>query len=330
MHLCSSNCLVSVVIVNWNGRSWLETCLPTLANQTCTQFETIIVDNGSSDDSIPWLKSHWPQVHLIPLPHNTGFAVANNVAIRQTTAPFIATLNNDTLVEPAWLEALLAVANESNVGMVASQIRQWQQPDCLDSAGIDLDYAGIAWNRGWNLPVTQANTPTHVFGPSAAAALYRRTMLDEIGLFDEDFFAYYEDVDLAWRAQRAGWHCWYTPYAQVRHWHSATSSRTPKHKLFLLGRNKLWTLFKNLPTTAVWRQLPVILAYELLSLAYQTWQGQGLTAIYSRLAAVKQLRHTLAKRTPTHHPVPIAPLTPPWQHQTRPIPPLQKQMILYN
>ncbi|MEJ2748909.1 MAG: glycosyltransferase family 2 protein, partial [Anaerolineae bacterium] len=252
---------VAVVIANWNGRSWLQQCLPTLAAQTFKDFSIIVVDNGSTDGSTTWLAENWPEVKLLPQKKNLGFATANNIGIRATKSPFVVLLNNDTLVDPGWLEALLTAVSEPDVGMAASCIVRWNQPDQLDSAGIVVDKAGIAWNRGWGQPATLASKPCFVFGPSAAAALYRRDMLDDIGLFDEDYFAYYEDVDLAWRAQRAGWHCRYTPDARVRHWHSATALKTPNYKNFLNGRNKIWTILKNYDWPALLWASPVIIAY---------------------------------------------------------------------
>lgn len=315
----NQDCLVSVIIVNWNGRSWLETCLPTLAAQTFSSFETIVVDNGSTDGSVAWLGEHWPQVRVIELPENLGFAAANNVAIRQSQAPYVVTLNNDTCVAPTWLAELVVPAQAPNVGMVACQIVQWQHPDRLDSAGIDVDKAGIGWNRGWDQPVELAQEETAVFGPSAAAALYRRDMLADIGLFDEDFFAYYEDVDLAWRAQRAGWRCLYTPKAQARHWHSATANRTPRFKSYLLSRNKLWTLIKNIAWPNGLRYLPAIFFYEVLSLGWQVLQTRSLVPINGRLAALRRGRHIWSKRERERCAAPLCGLTVPWRFGKRPL-----------
>jgi len=193
--------MISVIIVNWNGRHWLETCLPSLQAQTYADFETIIVDNGSTDGTTDWLAEHWPDVNVLPQSENLGFAQANNIGIQAAKGTCIVTLNNDTLVDAGWLEALLTGLDGPEVGMVASHIVLWEQPHLIDSMGIEVDWAGIAWNRGWMERVRETAVTCDVFGPSACAALYRRDMLNEIGLFDESYFAYYEDVDLAWRAE---------------------------------------------------------------------------------------------------------------------------------
>ncbi|RMG97104.1 MAG: glycosyltransferase family 2 protein [Chloroflexi bacterium] len=317
--MLSEKVVVSVVVVNWNGRSWLAQCLPSLQAQSFREFEIIVVDNGSRDGSVNWLNKNWPQVRVISLPQNTGFAHANNVGISAARGEYIVALNNDTRVGPDWLAAMVtAVSTAPNIGMIACQIRIWDEPHLLDSAGIEVDQAGIAWNRGWRQPVTTATTPCEVFGPSGAAALYRRIMLEQIGFFDTDYFAYYEDVDLAWRAQKAGWRCLYTPAACVWHKHSASARRTPTYKLFLLGRNKWWTILKNYEWPALVKALPLILAYDLLTMAGQVWQSRSIAPINGRLAAIKTLHHAIRKRPPATHPVTLSPVTPFWQlhHKT--------------
>lgn len=291
---------VSVIIVNWNGRYWLEQCLPTLQNQTSNNFEIIIVDNGSTDGSDLWLQTEWTEVRLISLPQNIGFARANNIGIEASQSPYIATLNNDTLVAQDWLAQMLTAVTAPDIGMVACQMRQWQRPEQIDSAGIELDWAGIGWNRGLNQPVAHHQVSQEVFGPCAGAALYRRQMLDEIGYFDEDFFAYYEDVDLAWRAQHAGWRCVYQPTAQVYHWHSATASQAMPFKTFLLGRNKVWTILKNYPWPAIMWTWPLILGYDSVAIIYQCWQQRNLAALRGRLAGLTNAPSMWAKRSSPH------------------------------
>ena len=301
---------VSVVIANWNGRHWLEQCLPALQAQTYRDFEVIVVDNGSDDGSVEWLGQNYPDIRILAQPGNLGFAQANNVAIRASTGKYIITLNNDTLVEGDWLANLVAAVSAPEVGMVACQITFGQQPEILDSAGLEVDRAGIAWNRGWGQQVDSATTACEVFGPSAAAALYRRAMLDEVGLFDEDFFAYYEDVDLAWRAQRAGWRCRYEPGARVRHWHSATSGKSPALKTYLLGRNKFWTIMKNYSWPALLYFLPAILFYDFIAVAFQITRGRDLSAVRGRMKALWSAQEALGKRRPGS-PVKLAPLASP-------------------
>ena len=301
---------VSVIIVTWNGRDWLAQCLPAVAAQTYPAFEIIVVDNGSTDGTAGWLKEQWPQVRLIQLEKNMGFAAANNAGIRASRSPYVATLNNDTRVDPNWLAELVRAAATPGVGMVAACVLRWNQPDRLDSAGIIVDVTGTAWNRGWGRPAESAALAGDVFGPSAAAALYRREMLDDVGLFDEDFFAYYEDVDLAWRAQRAGWRCRYAPAARAWHWHSATGQQTPSLKLFLLGRNKVWAILKNYQRPPLLLALPLILAADVVAIIYQTIRTRSPAALRGRISAWRRARHMLSKRTPARRPVKLAPLLP--------------------
>lgn len=302
---------VAVIIVNWNGRHWLESCLSSLHQQTFLDFEIVVVDNGSQDGSVRWLAEQWPEVRVLAQKQNTGFAQANNTGIGATGGEYVVTLNNDTQVEPTWLAELVNPASDAEVGMVAPCIVQWREPTLLDSAGIEVDRAGIAWQRGWNRPVTAMSVPGEVFGPSAAAALYRRAMLEQIGLFDNDFFAYYEDVDLAWRARQAGWRCHYAPTAKVSHWHSATADTMGTRKLYLMSRNKIWTLMKNYAPSLP--SLPALLFYDLLGAAYQVGRSGRWAAVQGRLDALRQRHVALAKRPHPVRPVPLLPLTPPWR-----------------
>lgn len=289
---------VSVVIVNWNGRRWLESCLPALAAQRYRHFEIIVVDNASEDDSVAWLAQNWPDVRVLIQPENTGFAAANNRGIEVATGDWIATLNNDTLVDANWLANLVAAAGEPQVGMVASLVVFWDDPGRVDAAGIEVDVAGMAWNRGHGRPVEEVLVEDEVFGPNASAALYRRQMLAEIGAFDEDFFAYYEDVDLAWRARQAGWRCHYAPAAVVRHWHSATGGQFPRLKAYLVSRNKLWTIVKNYQRRQLWYRLPLIALVDLVALAYRLATDRNLAPLKGRLAALRGLGKMRAKQTP--------------------------------
>lgn len=301
--------LVTVIIVNWNGRNWLEQCLPTLSIQSYDDFEVVVIDNGSTDDSVAWLAANWPEVLVLPQKQNLGFAAANNIGIQATDSPLVVLLNNDTLANPGWLENLVTAVSDPDIGMVASRIVKWDQPELLDSAGIEVDLAGIAWNRGWGQPVSYALSPSDVFGPSAAAGLYRRQMLDEIGLFDEEFFAYYEDVDLAWRAQRAGWRCHYEPKACVRHWHSATGLINPNYKNFLLGRNKVWTILKNYAWPDIIWFAPLILFFDIIAIIYQSIRSWNLAPLNGRLQAIFRARKMLAKRSNHLNKVPLANLS---------------------
>jgi GT2 family glycosyltransferase len=267
---------VVIIILNWNGRHFLEGCLQALGAQSFRDLQIVLVDNGSTDGSVAFLNERFPQVQLIVNQENRGFAAANNQAVRATDSEFVATLNNDTEVEPAWLEELVKAAEtDARVGACASKMLFARQPGMINSAGIAVDRAGIAWDwRGGEQDDPAERKAVEVFGACAGAALYRREMLDEIGLFDESFFAYLEDVDLAWRAQWAGWKALFVPTARVLHFHSGTAIEGSSFKNRFLGRNKVWMLVKNYPWPHVLWYLPVVLLYDLGSIPYTlVWRG---------------------------------------------------------
>lgn len=237
--------LVSVVIPNWNGARWLPLCLDSLRGQTFRDFEVLVVDNGSSDGSVGLLATHYPEVRVIPLPENKGFSGGVNVGIQASSGKYVAVLNNDLELHPRWLECTVqTLAEHPEAGFCAGKLLFYADRKTIDGAGMALDWRGQAYNLGHGeVDVGQFETPREVPGAGAAAVLYRRAMLDDIGLLDEDFFAYFEDVDLSFRAQLAGYRCRYAPDAVAYHVGSASPFRWPG-----LGvRNWLWVLLKNVP-----------------------------------------------------------------------------------
>jgi len=287
----------SVVIVNWNGQQHLARCLSSLAAQTYRDFEIIVVDNGSTDGSAAFLRENYPQVRLIENEQNLGFAGPNNQAIRAARGRYIVTLNNDTLPPPGWLGALVQAAEaHPEMGAFASLVVFDDRRSVIDSAGLSVTLAGMGCQRRLGQTVDQVQTPEEVFGACAAAALYRRELLDDVGLFDEDYFAYYEDVDLAWRARLRGWRAMLVPQALVYHAHSATGGRGTPFKKRLIARNKLWTIVKNYPFPAWLLCLPIILAYNIGAALLPLLQGDGSAWAGTR-EGMCQLRQVLAKRT---------------------------------
>lgn len=288
---------VSIVILNWNGDQLLPVCLAALEAQTFRDFEVVVVDNGSHDGSPEWLAAHYPAVRLIRNLTNLGFATANNQGIRAAQAALIMLLNNDAYLAPDCLEKLVKAADGApGVGMFACKILQYDAPARMDSAGIEVDRAGVAWNRGWGESAARHTQALEVFGPSAAAALYRRTLLDQIGLLDDDFFIYYEDVDLAWRAQWAGWRCLYVPAAEAHHVHSATTGRGSPFKNFLLGRNKWRAILKDYPFAALAAYLPLMVALDLGAALVASWRSRNLGPIRGRVAVWRDVRQMWRQR----------------------------------
>lgn len=294
----TGNNSISVIVLNWNGQRFLERCLSALLAQTHHDSEIILVDNGSTDNSVQFVKDHFSTVRLIESPVNIGFAAGNNLGLSVARGEFIALLNNDAFPDPHWLESLLQVMqSDASIGTCASKMIFDSDRDRIDSAGIVIDTAGLAAHRlGGQMVTASEDTPVEVFGACAGAALYRRAMLDDIGVFDEDFFIYLEDVDLAWRAQWAGWKCVYVPEASVYHVHSATVKEGSHFKNRLLGRNKIWLLCKNYPFPPfLWYAL-LILAYDLMAVGYSIAIGRGLGALQGRIEALSKLPRMLAKR----------------------------------
>jgi len=282
--------MADIVIPTLKGRAWLPGCLAALRAQTARPERIIVVDNGSADGSAEWLAAQ-PDANLFVIrnPANAGFAAACNQGIRASKAAFVALLNDDTEPEPRWLEQMLAaVQSASNVGSAASLMVFADNPEITQSAGIAIDRAAIAWDRLGGMPAASApaQTSCEVFGASGGAALYRREMLDQIGLFDERFFAYLEDVDLAWRAQRAGWRCVYQPGAVTKHFTSATSGEGSPFKQRLLGRNKMWLVAKN----ALPRDVPLIACYDALAAAYGLARGGSGAGARGRADGLRRWR----------------------------------------
>jgi GT2 family glycosyltransferase len=310
----------TIIVPNWNGRQLLDACLAALGAQTWRDFKIVIVDNGSTDGTVTWVQERYPDVQVIANGRNLGFATAVNQGIRDSGTRYVATLNNDTKPDVGWLAALVAAAErDPRVGMCASKMVFADQPGVINSTGICLDRTGIAWDRHGGEPDARSESePVEVFGPCAGAALYRRAMLDEVGLFDDDFFAYLEDVDLAWRARQAGWRCLYVPAARVLHRHSATGVEGSPFKSYLLGRNKVWLIVKNYPFAPLWPYVPLLFLYDLAAVLYALVSRRDVTALRGRLAGLIGARRMWRQR---RHADPalrsdldcLNPLEPPWR-----------------
>ena len=242
--------IISVVIVNWNGKHLLGECLDSLCAQHVDRVEIILVDNGSQDGSAEYVRERYPDVRVVSLPKNLGFAGGNNAGIRVASGKYIALLNNDTKADPEWIPSLLREAESSHphVGMWASKILSYEKPDIIDNVGLLMYPDGLGRGKGrLEKDGGQYDQAGESFFPSGCAGLYRRVMLDEVGLFDEEFFAYADDVDLGLRARLAGWQCIYVPSAKVYHKYSASSSAHSPFKAFLVERNRIWVLLKYYP-----------------------------------------------------------------------------------
>lgn len=291
---------VSVVVPSWNGEQLLGRCLESLRRQTAAAAEVIVVDNGSTDGSPAMIARSFPEVRLIRLGRNRGFAAAVNAGIRASQTELVALLNNDAEAEPGWLAALVDALRGERVGMVASKILDAADPGRIEGIGLEVDPEGNPRQIGRGEPDGPVfSSPREVFGPIGAAALYRRTLLDEVGLFDEDFFAYLEDVDLAWRARRAGWRCMYAPAAVVLHRRGSTARRIPRRIRYLDWRNHPWLLAKNAERSTLLRfalRQPLRDAGDLLRLLAAGRVLDGLTLLAARTAAAAGMPRMLLRR----------------------------------
>lgn len=287
---------ISVVMVNYNGAQFLPQCLYSLAAQTFPQYEIIFVDNASSDDSCAFVEKNFSQVKLIRSETNVGFAAGNVLGLQHARGDGIATLNTDTRVESDYLEKLTAPFADVRVGAAAPLMLEMERPAIVDAAGIRVDRFGFAWNIGAGKPASQFATMGEVYGACAGAALYRRAMLDEIGFFDDAYFGFYEDADLAWRAHRAGWLTMFVPQARVFHMHGASFGKVSPRKTYLLARNRWWTTFKNYPRPQFYFALPVIFLLDAISFIQAARRGHFSQAWRGRMDAWRGRKIMWAKR----------------------------------
>jgi GT2 family glycosyltransferase len=289
----------TLIIPNWNGAAHLPACLDALAAQRQVSFRTIVVDNGSTDSSLALLARRDPPVEVIALPANLGYAGGCNVGLRRATTEFVVILNNDTQVEPDWLgELLAALEQHPEAGMATPKVRLWDDRARLHTTGDEVRLNGIPDSRGvWQVDEGQYDDQLYVFGASGVAPAYRRAMLDQIGLFDEDFWSYCEDVDLSWRAQLAGYRCVFAPRALLYHKVSATGKGVIRS--YRVARNTIWTLAKNLPP-GLWRHHRSAILdgqWARFADALRTWRGEAARAtLRGQLVGLATLRRVWAKR----------------------------------
>lgn len=293
--------LFSVIIPNWNGARFLPTCLEALERQTYPNIEIIVVDNASHDDSRLLMQARYPRVNVIALPVNRGFTGACNAGLWFARGEIVALLNNDTEVDPDWAAAVVdAFARHPQAGAVASKMLLFDQRDQIHTTGDYFTTDGRAGNRGvWEQDTGQYDDEMFVFSACGGSAAYRRALLDQIGMLDDDFFFSGEDVDFGWRANLAGWRCLYTPRAVVYHQLSATGGGVIAS--FYDGRNLIRILVKNLPS-ALWRRYArkIVRAQAQIALdAAKAWRGEAARArLRGLLTGLIQIPHAWRKR---HH-----------------------------
>jgi GT2 family glycosyltransferase len=296
---------VTVVVPNWNGERFLDLCLSSLREQSFKDFDTVLVDNGSTDDSLTFVDRNFPEVRVLQLGENKGFSAAANAGIKASETEYVALLNNDTEVDPDWLEALVRAAeSHPEAGLFASKLVNFYDRRLLDGAGDALRRGGLPYRIGHKeLDRGQFDEPTFVFSACAAAALYRRALFEEVGLFDEDFFSNCEDADLSFRAQLFGYQCLYVPGSVVYHMVSASTGGKRSTTNTRLGtQNSVNLLIKNLPAALAWRFLPSLLAGQLSRLVVSTFSGvfraylAGLAGAWRLLPRMRKKRKEIQTR----------------------------------
>lgn len=302
--MIASNQRASIIIPNYNGKRFLDTCLVALRAQTHPHelTEVILVDDASTDDSVAYIREHYPEVKVVQLERNSGLAIGCNAGARAATGDLLVMLNNDTEAEPGWLAALVAAAEaHPYAGAIASKMLLFDRRDTLHNAGDVMGADGIPRNRGvWQVDTGQFDADTCVFGGCGGAVAYRRAAWEAAGGFDERLFMYLEDVDLAWRLQLLGWDAVFAPDARLYHQLSATGGGTLAS--YYTGRNTLWVIAKDMPGPLIRSNFGRILRsqWQVTRDATRAWRGEAARArLRGQLAGFVGLPRVLGWRRAT-------------------------------
>lgn len=294
----SSN--VSIIILSWNSGRHLPICLSALSNQSFKDFNVVLVDNNSTDNSVDGLKDDWIDFSFVvkKLDANLGFAVANNIGAQLAGGKWIVLLNADAYPEPDWLERLVRAAEENpEYNFFSSRQIQYNAPHLLDGAGDEYHVSGLAWRRFYNhVENAYGLEQTEVFGACAAAAMYRREDFLKVGGFDEDYFSYFEDVDLSFRLRLAGGRCLYVPDAVVHHVGSASTGKLSDFVVYYGHRNLVWAFIKDMPGSLFWFYLPLHLAMNLFFLVSFIFKGKGRAIFKAKMDAMRGIPSVIKKR----------------------------------
>lgn len=286
---------VTVVIPNFNGIAYIRGCLNSLRAQDFKDFSVIVVDNGSSDGSMEAVRDEYPEVRLVAFPENTGFCRAVNEGILRSDTPYVLLLNNDTEAEPGFVGALCeAMETRGRAFSCTAKMLKYSDRTKLDDAGNFYNALGWAYARGKGKPEERYDKSCRIFSSCGGAAIYRRSVLEEIGLFDEEHFAYLEDMDIGYRARIAGYENWYIPAARVYHVGSATTgSRYNQFKIRYSSRNNIYLIYKNMPIFQLILNLPLLALgffIKFLFFASRGFAGEYLAGIKNGFSISKNGR----------------------------------------
>jgi len=290
--------VISLLLVNWNGSRVLPRCLDSLAAQTFQNFEILLVDNGSTDGSAEAAEAHWPGIRVFRQTENTGFAAANNLGARHARGEWLALLNNDAFPAPDWLATLLRATEQyPEYAFFASRLLMADDPDRIDGTGDVYHVSGVVWNRQHQHPAHLADPDTHeVFSPQGAAAFIRREAFLGVGGFDESYFSYHEDIDLAFRLRLQGHRCLYVPDALVYHKGSHTTGKGSDFAVRYGHRNWVWCWVQNMPRWLFWMYLPQHLLANLVFILYISLKGQPRAILQAKWEALLGLPRVLRRR----------------------------------
>ena len=268
---------VSVIIPNYNGMQYVKRCLDSLMAQTLKDWEILFIDNGSADGSRELVEKEYPLVKVIALPENLGFCGAVNIGIRAATAPYVVLLNNDTEAEPEFLQELYdGIRRKPRAFSGGAMMLQFHDRKKIDDAGNFYNALGWAFALGKGKPAADYNKERKIFSACGGAAIYRKDLLEELGYFDEEHFAYLEDMDIGYRAQIAGYENWYFPKAKVYHVGSGTSgSRYNQFKIRYSSRNNIYMIYKNMPILQIVLNMPLLVAGFTVKLLFFSFKGYG-------------------------------------------------------
>ena len=289
--------LISVVIPNYNGEGFLPECLDSLLEQSYGKTEIIVVDNASRDGSVKIVEEKYPDMRLVRLEENEGFSAAVNAGIEASKGEFVVLLNNDTKAEPEFLAELhAALIEEGGAAMSAPKMLFARGPDTINSLGLGYSITGTNHDIGFGLKDgPHFGARKWIFGPCGGAGMYRRSMLDDVGPFDEDFFMYYEDVDYSFRAQLAGHKCVFVSAARVYHAEGASGETLPRPRNYYFARNSLTVIAKNFPRRLMFLYVHVIL-WEMIKRTGSALLKGDASALLGYLAALGRLGSALKKR----------------------------------
>jgi len=267
--------LITVVVVTLNNLHLLRNCLNSIYAQDYGAIEIVVVDNGSDEDVRGMLTKQFPEVRMVRLDKNYGFAGGNNRGIEVAQGKYIALINNDAVASPQWISSLVATAeSDSTIGAAASIIIDGNQPEVLDSCGVGIALDGMSRQAMRGMPAPRWTQPREVLVFSGCACLLRMEALNEVGFFDEDFFAYCEDTDLGLRVRRAGWKIVVAPEAYAHHHYSLTGGKYSLQKVYWVERNHFWVAIKNFPWILL-AMLPIIAGWRYIVQGYSVLRAGG-------------------------------------------------------